>query len=174
MGVRRERGDERNLSRDEKRRLTDEAKHVSVDCRHRSSLEVPFSSSVVRKSGICMLMESAIQGQLSLLEIIEKLYLVKGRGEAGDATNLQIRNRNEPVVDEEVGDTVVLDERGNSLIISESGETSENDSERGVGEEDLVAVSGVEKERRRVVVYRASQSKSRNSKIVNERLVHAG
>ena len=63
-----------------------------------------------------------------------------------------VTDHDEPMVDGEVGDTVVLDERGNAVVVTKDGERSQNNGESSVGEEDLIAVSGVEEEGSRVVV----------------------
>lgn len=81
---------------------------------------------------------------------------------------LEERYEYEPVVDEEVGDSVVFDEGGDSLIISESRKSCEDNGESGIGEEDLVAVSSVEEERSRVVVISPRRVMSLSRSIHNQ------
>jgi hypothetical protein len=58
---------------------------------------------------------------------------------------LKERNHNEPVVREEVGNSIVLDDVSETAdVVTEDGESSEGEDEEEVGEEDLVTVTLVE------------------------------
>lgn len=50
------------------------------------------------------------------------------------------------MVDGEVRNTVVLDDSGETMVVSKDGESSNNNSETGIREQDLSTVTGVEEE----------------------------
>lgn len=55
-------------------------------------------------------------------------------------------DHDEPVVDCEVGNSVVLDDGSETVVVAENGEAGDDNGESGVGDEDLVAVASVEEE----------------------------
>jgi hypothetical protein len=77
----------------------------------------------------------------SPLEVPSPSVVVRKRG----VGVLKERNHNEPVVREEVGNSIVLDDVSETAdVVTEDGESSEGEDEEEVGEEDLVTVTLVE------------------------------
>lgn len=77
------------------------------------------------------------------------------------------------MVDREVGDSVVLDDGSKAVVVTENGQSSDDNGESEIGEKDLVAVASVEEEGARIEVCEDGEpSASRFARMRRESKTH--